>query len=64
MTALAGFLGPSGRPDSADQSAAMLAAQARYAPADAVQWQGDGIALGRRLFPTLPEDVYDTGPIR
>jgi len=42
----------------------MLAAQARYAPAGAAQWQGDGVALGRRLFPTLPEDVYDTGPIR
>lgn len=64
MTALAGFLGYSGRPDSADRSADMLAAQARYAPAEPVQWQGDGIALGRRLFPTLPEDVYDTGPIR
>jgi len=64
MTALAGFLGPSGRPDSADRSSAMLAAQARYARAEAVQWQDDGIALGRRLFPTLPEDVYDTGPIR
>jgi asparagine synthase (glutamine-hydrolysing) len=22
------------------------------------------VALGQRLFPTLPEDVYDTGPIR
>ncbi|MEP7004356.1 MAG: asparagine synthase-related protein [Sphingomonas bacterium] len=42
----------------------MLAAQARYALAEPVQWQGDGIALGRRLFPTLPEDVFDTGPIR
>ena len=42
----------------------MLFAQARYAPADAVQWQGDGITLGRRLFQTLPEDTYDTGPIR
>jgi asparagine synthase (glutamine-hydrolysing) len=64
MTALAGFLGRSGRADSADRSAAMLAAQARYAPAEPVQWRGDGIALGRRLFRTLPEDVYDTGPIR
>ena len=64
MTALAGFLDRSGRTDSADRSAAMLAAQARYAPAEPVQWRGDGIALGRRLFPTLPEDVYDTGPIR
>jgi asparagine synthase (glutamine-hydrolysing) len=64
MTALAGFLDRSGRADSADRSAAMLGAQARYAPAEPVQWQGDGIALGRRLFPTLPEDVYDTGPIR
>ncbi|MEO9132053.1 MAG: asparagine synthase-related protein, partial [Sphingomonas sp.] len=33
-------------------------------PAEAVQWHGEGIALGRRLFKTLPEDVYDTGPIR
>ena len=64
MTALAGFLDRSGGADSADRSAAMLAAQARYAPAEPVQWLGDGIALGRRLLPTLPEDVYDTGPIR
>ncbi|MEO7687776.1 MAG: asparagine synthase-related protein [Sphingomonas sp.] len=42
----------------------MLAAQARYAPAEPVQWQGDGIAMGRRVFLTVPEDVYDTGPIR
>ena len=64
MTALAGFLGPAGRPDSAERSGAMLAAQARFAPAQAAQWHGDGITLGRRLFPTLPEDTYDTGPIR
>jgi asparagine synthase (glutamine-hydrolysing) len=64
MTALAGFLGPSGRADNGDRCAAMLAAQARYAPAEPVQHRGDGIALGRRLFPTLPEDAYDTGPIR
>jgi asparagine synthase (glutamine-hydrolysing) len=63
MTALAGYWAfgnadePSGRCDR------MLRAQQVYAPDPPASWNGGDIALGRRLFRTLPEDRYDRGPV-
>lgn len=64
MTALAGYWAfggsadePSGRCDR------ILRAQQIYAPDTPVAWNGGDIALGRRLFRTLPEDRYDRGPV-
>lgn len=39
----------------------MLAAQSRYGREPVCHWAGAGIALGRRLTPTVPEDRYDRG---
>jgi asparagine synthase (glutamine-hydrolysing) len=64
MTALAGYWATDGAPDPAAACERMLKAQQIYAPADkpAVRRDGD-MALGRRLFRLLPEDVFDRGPV-
>lgn len=42
----------------------MLAAQAIYGPHDGRQWSEGPVALGRRLFRTLPEDAHDRQPLQ
>jgi asparagine synthase (glutamine-hydrolysing) len=41
----------------------MLAAQQMYGPHDGRQWSEGPLALGRRLFRTLPEDRFDRQPL-
>jgi asparagine synthase (glutamine-hydrolysing) len=41
----------------------MLQAQEIFGPHDGAQWDGGEVALGRRLYRTLPEDVHDRGPL-
>lgn len=41
----------------------MLAAQAVYGPHDERQWSDGMLAMGRRLFRTLPEDLHDRQPL-
>ncbi|HVM77647.1 MAG TPA: asparagine synthetase B [Stellaceae bacterium] len=41
----------------------MLAAQQLYGPHGAAQWSGGDIAVGRRLFQLLPEDLLDRQPL-
>ena len=65
MTALAGYWCFSNGSEPEQSCARMLNAQRVYAPdpqAEAV-WAGASIALGRRLFRTLPEDRFDHVPI-
>lgn len=42
----------------------MVAAQEIYGPHDGRLWSEGPVALGRRLFRTLPEDVHDRQPLR
>jgi asparagine synthase (glutamine-hydrolysing) len=62
MSALAGVWRFDGRPPDAD-CARMLLAQEIYGPHDGQQWCGDALAMGRRLFRLLPEDIYDSQPL-
>jgi asparagine synthase (glutamine-hydrolysing) len=41
----------------------MLAAQEIYGPHDGRQWAAGPVAMGRRLFRTLPEDRHDRQPL-
>jgi asparagine synthase (glutamine-hydrolysing) len=42
----------------------MLQAQALYGPHGVAQWRADiPVSIGRRLFRSLPEDRFDTGPV-
>lgn len=41
----------------------MLSAQRIYGPDDGRQWVGGQIAVGRRLYRTLPEDIADRQPL-
>ena len=63
MTALAGYwaFGRSEGPLAACER--MLAAQRIYGKQSARTSEGRGIAIGKRLFPTLPEDAFDEGPV-
>jgi asparagine synthase (glutamine-hydrolysing) len=63
MTALAGYwaFGDAGEPRG--RCDRMLKALQIYAPAPPAAWDSGQIALGRRLFATLPEDRYDRGPV-
>ena len=63
MTALAGCWNYGGRPDPAESCKRMLAAQAIYGPHDEKQWSDGTLAMGRRLFRTLPEDIHDRQPL-
>ncbi|HEY0105338.1 MAG TPA: asparagine synthase-related protein [Rhizomicrobium sp.] len=63
MSALAGVWNFDGKPDAAGTCARMLAAQAIYGPHDVSQWDDGPVALGRRLFRTLTEDVHDRQPL-
>lgn len=63
MTALAGYwaFGIAGEPSGCCER--MLKAQQVYALDPPAAWSDGDIALGRRLFRTLPEDRYDRGPV-
>ncbi|MEI9990625.1 MAG: asparagine synthase-related protein [Rhizomicrobium sp.] len=63
MSALAGIWNFDGRPGAARDCARMLAAQSIYGPHDVSQWDDGSLALGRRLFRTLPEDIHDAQPL-
>lgn len=63
MSAIAGLWRFDNRADPATDCARMLAAQKIYGPHDGRQWSDGSIALGRRLFRTLPEDTYDHQPL-
>jgi asparagine synthase (glutamine-hydrolysing) len=41
----------------------MLLAQAIYGPDDAARWSDGEMAVGRRLYRLLPEDIHDRGPL-
>jgi asparagine synthase (glutamine-hydrolysing) len=60
MSALAGYLALDGR-DPLAPCRRMLKAQAMYGRG-AADWTDGVAALGRQLFPTLPEDRFDKGP--
>jgi asparagine synthase (glutamine-hydrolysing) len=62
MSAIAGIWNEDGRPDVAERCRRMLAAQSVYG-ADERQWAEGPVALGRRLFATLPEDRFDRQPL-
>lgn len=64
MTALAGIWHFGGKPDLAPECGRMLASQNIYGPHGSKQWSASAIALGRNLFRTLPEDVFDRQPLR
>jgi asparagine synthase (glutamine-hydrolysing) len=63
LSALAGLWCFDGNPGAAEGCARMLAAQEIYGPHDGRQWSGGDIALGRRLYRTLPEDAFDLQPL-
>jgi asparagine synthase (glutamine-hydrolysing) len=63
VSAIAGVWRFDSKPDSATDCARMLAAQEIYGPHDSSQWSSGPIAMGRRLFRTLPEDVHDCQPL-
>lgn len=63
MTALAGYWAFGDPGEASGRCERMLKAQQVYAPDPPVSWSGGDIALGRRLFRTLPEDRYDRGPV-
>lgn len=63
MSALAGRWNFDGKPDAGRDSERMLAAQAMYGPHDVAHWDAGTVALGRRLFRLLPEDIHDAQPL-
>ena len=63
MSAIGGVWRLDGAPQAADECARVLNAQAIYGPHASGQWNGDDLALGRRLFRLLPEDHHDTQPL-
>ena len=63
MSALAGRWNFDGRPGAEAACKRMLAAQALYGPHDERSWSDGSIAIGRRLYRTLPEDRFDRQPL-
>ena len=63
MTALAGIWNFDGRPDAKASCDQMLKSQQAYGPHGANVWSAGEVAIGRRLFRTLPEDVFDNQPL-
>ncbi|HEY0303241.1 MAG TPA: asparagine synthetase B, partial [Rhizomicrobium sp.] len=63
MSALAGIWNFDGRSDADSVCARMLAAQAIYGPHADDRWDMGPIAMGRRLYRTLPEDIHDSQPL-
>ena len=64
MSAIAGLWRFDGKPEPATDCARMLAAQQIYGPHDGRHWSNGPLAMGRRLFRTLPEDVHDHQPLK
>lgn len=63
MSAIAGLWRFDGRPGVAADCERMLSAQRIYGPDDRRQWASGPLAMGRRLFRTLPEDIADRQPL-
>lgn len=63
MTALAGLWNYGGRPHPEESCRRMLASQAIYGPHGERQWSDGSLAMGRRLFRTVPEDHHDRQPL-
>jgi asparagine synthase (glutamine-hydrolysing) len=63
VTALAGFWAFAAGTEPAAATGRMLKAQAVYAPSAPVIAHAGDVALGRRLFRLLDEDVHDRGPV-
>src|SRR4051794_30227055 len=63
MSALAGRWNFDGKPDADAACERMLRSQLMYGPHDERRWSDGFIAMGRRLFRTLPEDRYDRQPL-
>jgi asparagine synthase (glutamine-hydrolysing) len=63
MSALAGRWNFDGKPGAGASCKRMLAAQEIYGPHHGASWDGGDIAIGRRLFRSLPEDMYDRQPL-
>jgi asparagine synthase (glutamine-hydrolysing) len=64
VSALAGVWRFDGKPAVDADCARMLAAQQIYGLRDIRQWSNGALAMGRRLFRTLPEDAYDRQPLQ
>ena len=62
MTALGGFWSVEERYESPLHCRAMLAAQSRFGSLESAG-RVDGLALGIRLHPILPEDEHDAQPL-
>ncbi|MES2033621.1 MAG: asparagine synthase-related protein [Pseudomonadota bacterium] len=63
MSALAGLWNFGGKPQAGESCRRMLAAQEIYGPHDSAHRDDGAIAMGRRLFITLPEDNHDRQPL-
>jgi asparagine synthase (glutamine-hydrolysing) len=63
MTALAGYWAFGDADEPLGRCERMLRAQQVYAPDPPAFWSVGDLALGRRLFRTLPEDRFDRGPV-
>jgi asparagine synthase (glutamine-hydrolysing) len=64
VSAIAGLWRFDGKSEPAADCALMLAALQIYGPHDGRQWSDGPLAMGRRLFRTLPEDVFDRQPLQ
>ena len=64
MSAIAGLWRFDGKPDPAADCARILASQEIYGPHEGRQWSEGPLAMGRRLFRTLPEDAHDRQPLQ
>ncbi len=62
MTALAGLWSRRGETTEGTVGR-MLDAQASFGPEPAIRRTLDGATLGRRLYPLIPEDDFDRGPV-
>ena len=63
MSAIAGVWTTRSGPDPQTSCTRMLGVQALYGPHAGDQWDEGEIALGRRLFRILPEDIHDRQPL-
>jgi asparagine synthase (glutamine-hydrolysing) len=63
VSAIAGLWRFDERPGVGADCERMLAAQRIYGPDDGRQWTDGPIAMGRRLFRLLPEDIADRQPL-
>jgi asparagine synthase (glutamine-hydrolysing) len=64
VSAIAGLWRFDDKPEPAADIARMLMAQRIYGLHDGGQWSDGPLAMGRRLFRTLPEDAYDRQPLQ